>query len=131
MRLALPPRSSSLPGIKSPEVLEILSQEEKTEELVFNPEALSAVVKKAEETSLPLALLKERAGPTHIARTIADVLHNSGRDLTRLRAAELAANLGGLSKTADTSTISIIIQDSNVNLNSLFCPPTRFAPSGS
>ncbi len=94
---------------------------ENPEPLTFDAEVLDLVTSKLEEITLPNALIKERAGPRHIARVISDVLHNGVNDNVRLRAAELAANMGGHDRGREASTISINIVG-DVQMNQLFCP---------
>lgn len=90
--------------------------------LEFDAEVLDLLDAKLENVTLPQALIKERAGPRHIARVVSDILHNGVSDSVRLRAAELAAGMGGLDKGREASNISIVIQGDNVQLNQLFCP---------
>jgi hypothetical protein len=89
---------------------------------IFDAETLDLFADKVEEISLSAALKKERAGARQIAHTISDIMHNGASDSVRLRAAELASNLAGLGTQKEASNISIVIQDSNVNLANLFCP---------
>lgn len=89
---------------------------------IFDAETLDILSSKVEEMSLPAALKKEKAGAREIARTIGEIMHQGCSDSVRLRAAELASNLGGLGNNKEASTISIVINDSNVQLANLFCP---------
>ena len=91
------------------------------EPLTFDPEILDMVAAKVEDITLPNALLKERAGPRHIARVISDILHNGQSDSMRLRAAIAAAEMGGHDSGREASTISINIVG-DVQMNQLFCP---------
>jgi hypothetical protein len=91
--------------------------------VVIEENLLDFVEEKIESISLQKALIKERAGPNHIARVISDVLHNGVSDSVRLKAADMAAEMGGYKKVAqEASTIQINIHGDNVQLNSLFCP---------
>lgn len=93
--------------------------------LEFDADVLDMIDEKLESITLPNALIKERAGPRHIARTVARIMKNEDGNVspaTQLRAAEVAAGMGGLDKGREASTIQINIQGENVQLNQLFCP---------
>jgi hypothetical protein len=125
LRFANPesPPEMAMPQILAPLPKEaILETGKELEPLVFNEDVLDLINDKVELITLPNALVKERAGPRQIARVVSEILHNGRSDSVRLRAAEIAAGMGGLDKGKEASNISIIIQDSNVNLNNLFCP---------
>ena len=95
---------------------------EDQKENLIDMEALAYIEEKVDSMSLSQALIKQLAGPKYIAQTVADIMHNGASDGVRLRAAELASNMGGHAANREASTIQINIQGDNVQLNGLFCP---------
>lgn len=83
---------------------------------------LGELALKAEPKNIGDALVANRAGPVDIARIIGDVMNCSPKDALKLKAASLAADLLGLDRGKEMSSINIIIQDANVNMNNLFNP---------
>jgi hypothetical protein len=56
------------------------------------------------------------AGEEEIARTIATVMHYSDRDIVRLKAAQLAAEILGMHQESNAGRISLVINGDSVNM---------------